>query len=58
MEEQYPDTYKQSILMDKEQTKAKEGKDATQVSPLWPQMKAKRSTYEWFIPKGILKTNW
>ena len=24
----------------------------------WPQMKPKRNTYEWFIPKGILKRNW
>ena len=24
----------------------------------WPQMKPKRNTYEWFIPKGILKKNW
>ncbi|TRY69565.1 hypothetical protein TCAL_07632 [Tigriopus californicus] len=24
----------------------------------WPQLKAKRSNYEWFIPKGILKRNW
>jgi hypothetical protein len=23
-----------------------------------PQPKPKRSSYEWFIPKGILKTNW
>lgn len=24
----------------------------------WPQMKPKRNSYEWFIPKGILKKNW
>lgn len=23
-----------------------------------PNVKPKRSSYEWFIPKGILKTNW
>jgi hypothetical protein len=26
--------------------------------PLWPPMKPKRNSYEWFIPKGILKRNW
>ncbi len=24
----------------------------------WPAMKPKRNSYEWFIPKGILKKNW
>jgi len=24
----------------------------------WPPMKPKRNSYEWFIPKGILKRNW
>ena len=24
----------------------------------WPEMKPKRNTYEWFIPKGIVKRNW
>ncbi len=24
----------------------------------WHQMKPKRNSYEWFIPKGILKKNW
>ncbi len=24
----------------------------------WPVMKPRRNTYEWFIPKGILKKNW
>ncbi len=24
----------------------------------WPRMKPKRNSYEWFIPKGILKKNW
>ena len=24
----------------------------------WPAVKPKRNSYEWFIPKGILKKNW
>jgi hypothetical protein len=24
----------------------------------WPKMKPKRNSYEWFIPKGIIKKNW
>ncbi|CAF3408620.1 unnamed protein product [Rotaria sp. Silwood1] len=45
-------------LLDKERANAPLRYRLVDIDEQYPRSKAKRATYEWYVPKGILKTNW
>ncbi|CAF2034081.1 unnamed protein product [Rotaria magnacalcarata] len=45
-------------LLDKEKPSAQLRYRLVDIDEQYPHSKAKRATYEWYVPKGILKTNW
>ncbi|CAF2858872.1 unnamed protein product [Rotaria sp. Silwood2] len=45
-------------LLDKERPNAPLRYRLVDIDEQYPHSKAKRATYEWYVPKGILKTNW
>ncbi|UJR26957.1 hypothetical protein I4U23_008264 [Adineta vaga] len=58
------DTRHQSVhrsiweLLDKERPTGPLRYRLVDIDEQYPHSKAKRATYEWYVPKGILKTNW